>query len=123
MLLIAIELLHSSMQKTRNAPIQIARFTGSLRRNSSCAWASANKLMRIGIGSNGCEGCPHCYAQLRRYMLHFRHLLRWERHLQKTQRVPRFAFQHQMSLQVLYDKLRSCRATADKGMRYCLVVL
>src|SRR2546423_6071168 len=42
-------LLHTSTAHTIRIPASTARLTGSFRRNSSSAWASASKLIRIGI--------------------------------------------------------------------------
>src|SRR5688500_14229864 len=49
-------------KNTTNAPIQIARFTGSFRRISSAAWASASRLMRIGISQTALMAAPRATA-------------------------------------------------------------
>src|SRR5665213_278006 len=96
-----IELNQTSESATRNAPIKIARFTGSRRRKSSSANASANKLIRMGIKLKGRQRGANGHRQLRSDVIHFHRLLSRQRQLQEARRVPRLALHQQFRVEHL----------------------
>src|SRR6185369_10724476 len=66
----------ATMIATQATPKMMARLTGSLRRNSSAAWASASRLMRMGMVLQGSHGCADGDSELRGDGIQFRGLLR-----------------------------------------------
>src|SRR6266446_1495965 len=104
-------------------PTQMARLTGSRRRISSDACDSASRLMCIGIESKSGQRCAHSDRELRRYMVNFSSLLRRQCDLQKIERIPRPALDHQFGLQGLNDKFSTGRAAADIHLGDGLVLL
>src|ERR1039457_2910582 len=104
-----MELNHTSDSTTKKTPMKMARFTGSRRRKSSAASASANKLMRMGIGLKGRQRGADGDRQLRADVFHFHRLLAGQRQLQKAGRVPGLAFEHQFRMEHLQNHFRSRR--------------
>src|SRR5204863_2865708 len=111
------ELLQTSMRQTSNAAIQTARLTGSRRRMSSAACASARRFKRIGIvvktGSNSGQGCPDGDGELGRDLLEFRGLLRGQLGSQESGGVHDHAFDHEFLLEFLHDEFRTGGAAGN----------
>src|SRR5262245_8569259 len=120
------ELLQTSISATSSAPTKRVRLTGSLRRESSAACASARRFRRIGISSLGSEGGKsgaQGAGQWGTHVLQFGRLIGRQFVLQKSGRMPDLAFKHQFRLQRLNHHRRASRPAANEDLGDSLVLL